>query len=53
MKKSFITPSIRIREVAKCNIIATSPSCVGFSGKDNGQGEASARGSWGWNDDED
>lgn len=51
MKKSFITPSIRIREVAKCNIIAT--SIVGYSGDDNGQGEAGARGSWGWNDDED
>lgn len=53
MKKTYIAPFCKIREVQKCNIIATSGmDTVNNEVPNGGNSNRFGRGSW-WDDDDD
>ena len=52
MKKIYIAPFCKIREVKKCDIIATSENIGLGDAKNSGSHNSAGRGSW-WDDDDD
>ena len=52
MKKTYIAPFCKIREVKKCDIIATSLQGQSLGNEFNGKDVSYGRGGW-WDDDDD